>query len=77
MAEKMEQLLSKKEVAVIFGYSVRSIERWTINGWIRPVRMPGGGVRFRRGDVIDAIDKAQDASFRPQRESKSEDPAMG
>lgn len=77
MADKIETLLSKKEVAVIFGYSVRTIDNWTLTGWVRPIRLPGGGVRFRRKDIIDAIDRAQNERFKPRRDRTAEDPAMG
>jgi putative resolvase len=46
-----EELLRPKDVARIFGISVKTLWRWQRKGIIKAVRLPTGKLRYPRGEV--------------------------
>ena len=49
---KGERLLPLKAIAVRFGVSTRTVERWVKAGQLIPIRLPGA-LRFRVADVVE------------------------
>jgi excisionase family DNA binding protein len=45
------RLLTARELAELFGVSVETILRWTRRGELPAIRLPGGAIRFREGEV--------------------------
>ncbi len=54
-AARGEQLLTSRDVAVLLGVSLRTLERMIHDEEIRPVRLRGWSVRFRMEDVRDVV----------------------
>lgn len=75
MAEKIEQM-TKGEVASFTRMGMRTIDRWMSRGWLKYIKLPNGQIRFRRTDVIDAMDRSQDEQFNPE-SMRNSDPSMG
>ncbi len=46
-----EELLRPKEVARMFGISVKTLWRWQKTGLIKAVRLPTGKLRYPRSEV--------------------------
>jgi excisionase family DNA binding protein len=61
-----EKLLTKGEVAQLCRVDVRTVDRWRMAGKIECRRTPGGGVLFRKRDVLTVIAPAQTSP--PRRE---------
>ena len=51
-------MLTAKEVAMIFDVTVRTLRRWTARGWLHPMRM-GVRIRFRREEINRCLDRGQ------------------
>ena len=64
-------LMTAKEVALFLRVEVRTVRRWVYLGRLRSLRVGMGHLRFRRSEVIRAIERAEDEE--PQRA----DPSMG
>lgn len=54
-------LVTAGEVAERFAVSEDTVWRWARDGRFPSVRLPGGTVRFRVADVVDAIEGRQSA----------------
>jgi excisionase family DNA binding protein len=54
-----EKLLTKGEVAQLCRVDVRTVDRWRMAGKIACHRTPGGGVLFRKRDVLTVIGPAR------------------
>jgi excisionase family DNA binding protein len=54
-----ETLLTKGEVAQLCRVDVRTVDRWRMAGKISCHRTPGGGVLFRKRDVLTVVAPAQ------------------
>jgi excisionase family DNA binding protein len=46
-----DELLTAHQAAAVATVSLRTLDRYQAEGHIVPVRLPGGGRRFRRRDV--------------------------
>jgi putative resolvase len=46
-----EELLRPREVAKIFGISVKTLWKWQKNGIIKAVRLPTGKLRYPKSEV--------------------------
>jgi putative resolvase len=46
-----EELLRPKEVAKIFGISVKTLWKWQKHGIIKAVRLPTGKLRYPKSEV--------------------------
>ncbi len=55
------ELMTKGEVASFARVEERAINRWMSRGWIHFVRLPNGRVRFKRSEVLRAMEGDQDA----------------
>ena len=49
------ELLSRAEVARLFGVSVSTVSRWARQGLLKAVRTPGGHYRFRADEMRRAV----------------------
>jgi len=49
------RLLSRAEVARLFGVSVSTVSRWARRGLLKAVRTPGGHYRFRSDEMRRAV----------------------
>lgn len=67
------ELLSVKEVAELMRVEPGTVYRWVRLGRMRPLRTPGGQVRFKRGAVLLAMEKYEYGEPGEQKR----DPAMG
>jgi excisionase family DNA binding protein len=56
--ENDDDLLTIREVAVLFRVWPRTVARWQEQGKLRAIRTPGGRLRFYRGDVERAVAEA-------------------
>ena len=62
MTPEPEQLLTPREVAVLFRVSPETVTRWAKRGVIPAaaiIRTPGGGHRRFRADAIEAIRRGE------------------
>jgi excisionase family DNA binding protein len=46
-----DRLLTAREVAERFGVSAETVLRWTRRGELPAIRLPGGAIRYREGDL--------------------------
>lgn len=51
-----EPLLTRAEVAALFGVDAQTVTRWARNGRLTAVRTPGGHRRFSEREVRDLLD---------------------
>jgi excisionase family DNA binding protein len=58
-----DDLLTSREVAVLFGVGLQTVIRWEKAGKLRAIRTPGGRVRFYRGEVERAVAQALAEDF--------------
>jgi excisionase family DNA binding protein len=49
-------LLTAREVAGLLGVSVETVLRWTRKGELPAIRLPGGAIRYRPGELDDWLD---------------------
>jgi excisionase family DNA binding protein len=47
----MTGLLTARQVADIIGCSSETVLRWTRNGTLPAIRLPGGAIRFREAEL--------------------------
>jgi excisionase family DNA binding protein len=47
----MTGLLTAREVADLLGVSTETVLRWTRRGELPAIRLPGGAIRFRAGEI--------------------------
>jgi excisionase family DNA binding protein len=47
----MSGLLTARQVADMLGVSAETVLRWTRRGELPAIRLPGGAIRFREGDL--------------------------
>jgi len=67
-----EPLLTRAEVAALFGVDAQTVTRWARNGRLTAVRTPGGHRRFSEREVRDLLDgvprqKAEEPEHRQSR----------
>jgi excisionase family DNA binding protein len=53
----MGELMTVKSAAALVQVTPHTIYRWIKLGRLRPLRTPGGQVRFERGAVLAAIER--------------------
>jgi len=51
MSENYEELLRPRDVAKIFGISVKTLWEWQRKGLIKAVGLPTGKLRYPKGEV--------------------------
>jgi hypothetical protein len=51
-----DDLLTRKDAAALINYSISSIRRWERVGILPTLRTPSGRVRYRRADVLAAVE---------------------
>lgn len=51
-----DELLTRKEAAELINYSVSTIRRWDRVGILPQLRTASGRVRYRRADVLAAVE---------------------
>jgi excisionase family DNA binding protein len=54
-AGSSQQLLTSRDVAALLGVSLRTVQRMIHDEEIKPVRLRGWSVRFRREDVTEVV----------------------
>lgn len=55
----LPQLVSRKQIAEMFGITRASVKYWEKSGWIKPIRLAGPRlVRYRRADIYALIRKS-------------------
>jgi excisionase family DNA binding protein len=47
----MTALLTARAVAELLGVSTETVLRWTRRGQLPAIRLPGGAIRYREGDL--------------------------
>ena len=52
-----ERLLTAREVAERLAVSTETVLRWYRRGEIPGIRLPGGAIRFREGDIEARLEK--------------------
>lgn len=57
---EVEKLLTKGEAATFCRVTLRTIDYWMAHGKVVFSRLPGGGVRFKKKDLLLSIDKSFD-----------------
>ena len=67
-----KELMDVKQVAAFWGVHPRTVFRWVELGRIKAVRMPSGRARFKRVEVIRAMDIYEFEPGQP-----NHDPSMG
>ena len=50
-SENMEDLLTPRQAAVLFGVSTKTLSRWATLGLLHPYITPGGHRRFKSSEV--------------------------
>ena len=53
------RLLTRRDVAKLFGVSASTVTRWARSGLVASVRTPGGHYRFRAQDALRAVQTAE------------------
>ena len=66
------EYMAPKEVAAMIGISTRTLWRWIALGRLTPYRMSRGTLRFRRQQVVRAVEKSRGYEWKPK-----DDPSMG
>lgn len=59
MDEIWTDYLTKKQVAKLVQTSPRTIDAYMMKGILPFIKMPTGSVRFRRSQIIEALNKFQ------------------
>lgn len=77
MTEPHNGLMTRGEVAAFTRFGLRTIDRWMQRGWLKYIKLPNGQIRFRRQDVINAMDRSEDEQFKSSRVQGNNDPSMG
>jgi excisionase family DNA binding protein len=71
----LEEFLSRKDVARLFGVSLSTVTRWARTGWVQAIRTPGGHYRYRAADLNPALPStAVDVPSPEKGESHERDP---
>jgi excisionase family DNA binding protein len=53
----MSRLLTAREIAEMISVSTETVLRWTRSGELPAIRLPGGAIRFREGDLDGWLDE--------------------
>jgi excisionase family DNA binding protein len=51
------RLLTARAVSELLGVSAETVLRWTRRGELPAIRLPGGAIRFRDGDLDEWLEK--------------------
>lgn len=56
---EIEPLLSRQQAAPLLGVHVKTLPRWEKQGLIRPLRLTGRVVRYRRSEIERILREAE------------------